>query len=62
MIDETNHTYFVTSDGDSPLQLFFDRESAMDVCAPYVDVFNQRGFRVGTYIWNKFLGEYEYEQ
>ena len=41
--------YFVVSDGNEPIRMFFTRESAMSGEYDYIDSFNEAGEKVISY-------------
>jgi hypothetical protein len=45
-----NEKYFVGSNGDTPAQLYFDREVAFADGHTYVDSFDDKGERVESYL------------
>lgn len=42
--------YFVTSDGEQPIRIYFDRDSAFASQAAYLDSFDQLGEPVQRYM------------
>ncbi len=44
--------YFVASDGEQPIRIYFDRDSAFASQAAYLDSFDQRGEAVQRYMRN----------
>lgn len=47
--DPAVEKYFVTSNGDAPEALFFNKEQAMDSSDTYIDSFSEYGLKVASY-------------
>ena len=45
----TNEKYFVTSNGDAPEAMFFNKEQAMSNGDTYIDSFDEGGVKVESY-------------
>jgi hypothetical protein len=51
-------TYFVCSDGNKPDRIFFDLAEAVDAKYLYLDVFDDDGILIKSYIYIPETGEY----
>lgn len=45
-----NEKYFVASDGEEPIRIYFDRDSAFASNAAYLDSFDEQGMPVQRYM------------